>query len=58
MSHLSYNPTRATATALPITHLDLQQRLDDCLNPLADMAAMGLEAAALATPRGAALGRW
>ena len=45
MSHLSCNPTRTAASALPITHLDLQQRLDACLNPLAAMAAMGLEAA-------------
>ena len=45
MSRLSYNPARTTAAALQITHLDLQQRLDACLNPLADMAAIGLETA-------------
>ena len=54
MSHLSCNPTRTAASALPITHLDLQQRLDACLNPLADMAAIGLEAAS-ATDRPAAI---
>ena len=45
MSRLTYNPARTTAAALQITHLDLQQRLGTCLNPLADMTAMGLEAA-------------
>ena len=45
MSRLSNNPARTTATTLPITHLDLQQRLDACLNSLADLATMGLEAA-------------
>ena len=45
MSRLSDNPSITTATALQITHLDLQQRLYACLNPLADMAAMGLEVA-------------
>ena len=45
MSRLSDNPAVTTATALPITHMGLQQRLDACLNPLADMAAIGLEAA-------------
>ena len=47
MSRLSYNLARMTAADLQITHLDLQQRLDACLNPLADMAAMGLEATPL-----------
>ena len=42
MSRLSDNPAIVTDTALQITHLDLQQRLGSCLNPLADMAAMGL----------------
>ena len=45
MPRLSYNPAITTATAPQITRLDLQQRLDASLNPLADMAAMGLEAA-------------
>ena len=45
MSRLPDNPAITTATALQITHLGLQQRLDACLNPLADMAAMGLEVA-------------
>ena len=45
MFRLSYNPARTTAATLQITHLDLQQRLDACLNPLVDMVAMGLEAA-------------
>ena len=45
MSRLSDNPAIVTDTALQITHLDLQQRLDSCLNPLADMAAMGSESA-------------
>ena len=45
MSRLSDNSAITTATALQITHLGLQQRLDACLNPLADMAAMGLEVA-------------
>ena len=45
MSRLSDNPAITTATALQITHLGLQQRLDACLNPLANMATMRLEAA-------------
>ncbi|MDB3879549.1 CoA pyrophosphatase [Alphaproteobacteria bacterium] len=45
MSRLSDNPARTRATALQITHLDLQQRLDACLNPLLDLSAMGLETA-------------
>ena len=45
MFRLSYNPARTTAATLQITHLDLQQRLDVCLNPLVDMVAMGPEAA-------------
>ena len=45
MSRLPYNPAIVTDTVLQITHLDLQQRLDTCLNSLADMAAMGLQAA-------------
>ena len=45
MSRLSDNPAITTATAPQITRLDLQQRLDACLNPLVDMVAMGLEAA-------------
>jgi 8-oxo-dGTP pyrophosphatase MutT (NUDIX family) len=45
MVRLSDNPARTTATTLQFTHLDLQQRLDTCLNPLDDMAAIGFEAA-------------
>jgi 8-oxo-dGTP pyrophosphatase MutT (NUDIX family) len=45
MSRLSDNPAITGTTGLQITHLGLQQRLDACLNPLADMAAMGLETA-------------
>ena len=45
MSRLPYNQAIVTDTVLQITHLDLQQRLDTCLNSLADMAAMGLQAA-------------
>ena len=45
MSRLSDNPAITAATALQITHLGLQQRLDACLNPLADIAAMELEVA-------------
>jgi len=40
MSRLSDNPAIVTDTLLQTTHLDLLQRLDSCLNPLADMAAM------------------
>ena len=54
MSHLSDNPATTASTALQITHLDLQQRLDACLNPLGDMAAMGLDAAPV-TDRPAAI---
>ena len=45
MSCPSDNLAITTATAQQISHLDLQQRLDACLNPLADMAAIGLETA-------------
>ena len=45
MSPLPDNPALTTATALQITHQDLQQRLDACLNPLSDMAALGLDVA-------------
>ena len=45
MSRLSDNPATTTSTALQIAHLDLQQRLDACLNSLGDMAAVGLDAA-------------
>jgi 8-oxo-dGTP pyrophosphatase MutT (NUDIX family) len=47
MSRLPDNPAIETETALQITHRDLQQCLDSCLNPLADMAATGLEVAPL-----------
>ena len=45
MSSLSDDTAITKATALQITHFDLQQLLGSCLNPLADMAAMGVEAA-------------
>jgi 8-oxo-dGTP pyrophosphatase MutT (NUDIX family) len=45
MSRLSDNPAITGTTGLQITHLGLQQRLDACLNPLADMTSMGLETA-------------
>ena len=45
MSRLSDDPAITIATALQITRLGLQQRLDACLNPLANAAAMRLEAA-------------
>ena len=45
MFRLSDNPARTTASTLQFTHLDLQQRLYTCLNPLNDMVAIGLEAA-------------
>jgi 8-oxo-dGTP pyrophosphatase MutT (NUDIX family) len=45
MSPLPDNPALTTATALQITHQDLQQRLDACLNPLSDMAALGIDVA-------------
>ena len=45
MSPLPDNPALTTATALQITHQNLQQRLDACLNPLSDMAALGLDVA-------------
>ena len=45
MSPLPDNPALTTATALQITHQDLQQRLDACLNPLSNMAALGLDVA-------------
>ena len=45
MSRLTDNPPVTKTTGLQITHLGLQQRLDACLSPLADIAAMGLKAA-------------
>ena len=45
MSRLSDNPAITKATALQVTYLGLQQLLDACLNPLANMAAVGLEVA-------------
>ena len=45
MSPLPDNPALTTATALQVTHQDLHQRLDACLNPLSDMAALGLDVA-------------
>ncbi len=45
MSRLSDDAAITTRTALQINHLDLQQRLVSCLNPLAGMAAKGFEAA-------------
>ena len=59
MSRLSDNPAITTAAALQITHLGLQQRLDACLNPLADMAAMGLDRpAAILVPLLRLAGHW
>ena len=45
MSPLPDNPALTTASALQVTHQDLHQRLDACLNPLSDMAALGLDVA-------------
>ena len=45
MSRLFDKPAKVTGSALQITHLDLQKDLDSCLNPLADIAKMGFEAA-------------
>ena len=65
MSRLSDNTAKVADTALQITHLDLQQRLGSCLNPLADMAAMGLDAvpapdrpAAILVPLLRSVGQW
>ena len=65
MSRLSDNSTIMAANALQTTHMGLQQRLDACLNPLADMAAMGLEAtpvpdrqAAILVPLLRSAGQW